>query len=589
MPEEGYDLISRERQARKREMDLFFIRGIVEELRGKIVDGFITKIYQVNRTDLLLRLRRLGEENQLFISTHPDFHRLHLTEKKYPNPMVPPRFSTYLRKHVMGARITEISQAPYERVVRIALQKKLDAGIIRNLVLIAELTGKGSNILLLEGEKILDCLHFRKAEEGNSRPALPGLAYSLPGPSTRLSPGEVTLEKMTEIASSLPGERWKRLTEKISGISPLLAREIEFLSDGTPADIWRNFHFFLERYERSDFEPRIFTFLGGKKVLSPFPLKSLARNAVEEVHLSMNQAADAYYFETVMRRQVMDQKQAMTRRIKLLLSRLQRRQENLLADREKLAQDLELKKYGEVLTANYPKLRKGMSQIEALDYSQDPPHAVVIPLEEALDPAGNVERYFRKYKKAKRGLEFVALRQAETAQEIAYLESVLFQVEEAEDAEELEAIREELQGERILSVPRRQTRKEQKEKSLPVRRFRSSEGLEIFCGKNNVGNDYILRRVARGNDLWFHAQGIPGSHVLLRVGPQEPKFASVLEAAGVAAFYSRGRGSGRLPVDYTAAKNLRKPKGARPGLVTYSRQKTIFVTPDKASVEKLAN
>jgi len=568
-------------------MDLFLIHGIVKELRSEIVGGFITKIYQMNRTDLLLRLRRQAEEKQLLISTHPDFHRLHLTEKKYPNPMVPPRFCTYLRKHITGARIVDISQEPYERVVRIGLQKRMDAGIVRDIVLVVELMGKGSNVLLLAGDKILDCLHFRRRGEGASRPAAPGLSYSPPDSSGHWSPNEVTLERMREIMRPPAGAYWRTIVEKISGISPLLAREIEFASAGTTSDLWRNFRLLFERYERCTFEPRVVTLLSGKMVLCPFPLKSL-EPASGKSFASMNQAADAFYFETIMQRQMADKKQAMAKRLRQLLSRLQRRRENLLLDREKFEKDVELKAYGEILVAHYPRLKKGMRQIEIPDFRQDPPRSVMIPLDEALDPAGNVERYFKRYKKAKRGLEVTSGRLLQTEQEMGYLESVLFQIEEAADLEELEEIRQELQEERILVVSRKQkSAKEKKEISLPVRRFRSSEGLGIFCGKHNAGNDFLLRKLARGNDLWFHAQGLPGSHVLLKVGPREPKFDSIVEAATIAAYYSRGRGSGRISVDYTPVKNIHKPKGARPGFVTYSQQKTINVQPEKEKVEKL--
>ena len=568
-------------------MDLFVIHGIVEELKREIVGAFITRIHQMNRTDMLFRLRRQGEERQLFISTHPDFFRLHLTEKKYANPMIPPRFCTYLRKHTMGARVGDVTQDPYERVVRITLQKKMDAGVIRNLILVAELVGQGSNVLLLEEDKILDCLHFRREGEGATRPAAPGLIYSPLLSTDRLYPREVTLEKIEEMVLSPAGERWKTLVQKISGVSPLLAREVEFTSDGTASGIWQNFHLFFGRYEKCDFEPRVATLLGEKKVLCPFLLPSLGP-AAEETFPSMNRAADSYYFDVVMKRQMAEQKQAIAKRLRQLLSRLQRRKENLLLDREKLEKDLELKAYGEILTANYPKLKKGMREVEALDFQHDPPLPVLIPLDEALDPSGNVQRYFTKYKKAKRGLEFISHRIGQAEQEAAYLESVLFQTEEAEDAEELAAIRSELEEGKIIVVSKRQkSGKEKKEMSLPVRRFRASEGLEIFCGKHNVGNDYLLRHLARDNDLWFHAQGLPGSHVLLKSGRGEPKYESILEAATVAAYYSRGRGSTRLPVDYTEVKNLRKPKGAKPGMVTYFHQKTMMVKPDKERVEKL--
>ena len=568
-------------------MDLFVIHGIAEELKREIVGGFIAKIYQMNRTDLLIRLRRLGEEKQLLISTHPEFHRLHLTEKKYANPMVPPRFCTYLRKYITGAIIADISQQPYERVIRLGLQRRMDAGAVRYLVLVAELVGKGSNVLLLEDAKILDCLHFRRSDERTIRPVAPGLSYSPPNPSGRPSPKEVTSERMGEILEAPAGERWKAMVEKISGISPLVAQEIEFLTDGTASDIWKNFRLLFERYERCAFAPRIVTLLGGKMVLCPFPLKSLGA-AAEESFASMNQAADAFYFETVMQRQMADRKQAMAKRLRQLLARLQRRRENLLLDQQKFKSDVELKAHGEILVANYPKLKKGMGQIEALDYRQEPPRSILISLDEALDPAGNVERYFKKYKRAKRGLEITSERIAKTEREIAYLESVLFQVEEAEDAEQLEEIRSELEGEKIQTIPKKQkSAREKKEMSLPIRRFRSSAGLEIFCGKHNIGNDYLLRKIARGNDLWFHAQGLPGSHVLLKVGPQEPKFNSIVEAAMIAAYYSRGKDAGRIAVDYTPVKNIHKPKGARPGFVTYSHQKTVMVKPDKEKVEKL--
>ncbi len=568
-------------------MDLFVIHGTVEELQREIIGAFVTKIYQMNRTDLLFRLRLQGEEKQLLISTHPDFHRLHLTEKKYANPMIPPRFCTYLRKHIMGARLVSISQDSYERIVRIGLKKMMDAGVVRDLVLIAELVGKGSNVLLLDGEKILDCLHFRRSEEGVARPAVPGLIYSPPSSSDRWSPAEVTLERMEEIVAFPQGERWKAMVQKISGISPLLAREIEFLSDGTASAMWEKFCFLFDRYDRCAFEPRIIRLLGEKKVLCPFPMKSLGP-AAEEHMTSMNQAADAYYFETTLHRQMADQKQAMARKLRQLLSRLQRRRENLLLDREKFEKELVLKDYGEILLANYPKLKKGMRQIEALDFRQDPPRSILIPLDEAMDPAGNVQRYFKKYKKAKRGIEIGSQRLSEAEREITYLNSLLFQIEEAEDSEELKAIRQELEEEKVLRAPKRKTSvKERQEISLPVRRFRSSEGLEIFCGKHNIGNDYLLRKIARGNDLWFHAQGLPGSHVLLRVGSKEPRFDSIMEAAIIAGYYSRGKDAGRIPVDYTEIKNLRKPKGAKPGFVTYAHQKTILIKPEKEKVERL--
>lgn len=567
-------------------MDLFVLRGIVGELEREIGGGFVTKVYQMNQTDLLIRFRRQGEEKNLVFSTHPDFFRLHLSAKKYANPPVPPRFCAYLRKHITGARISSAAQEPYERVVRIGLEKKIDAGLVRRMTLAAELLGKGSNVLLLEGGKILDCLHFRRVEEGAARPALPGLVPAPVPRGERLSLPEVTREKMEAILSLPPGEREKALAGRIAGIGPILAREILGPGEGRVEEIWENFRRLRERYEERNFEPRILTFLNGKKILSPVPL-ARGETTGEELFPSVNAAADAYYFETAARRQLEEKKQTLLKRVRSLLSRLERRKENLLSDRVKFEKDAGLKSYGDLLVAHFPELKKGMKEIEVRDYAGDPPGSVLIPLDESLDPAGNVDRYFGKYKKAKRGIALVSARLEETREERAYLESAYFQIEEAEDAEELAAVREELEEERILPPSRaRKSGRRKEEPALPIRRFRSSDGLEIFCGKSNLGNDYLLRKLARGNDLWFHAQGYPGSHVLLKAGSGEPDFAAVSEAAAIAAFFSRAKGAARVPVDYTAARNVRRPRGARPGFVTYLHQKTLWVSPDREKVER---
>jgi len=569
-------------------MDLFIIHGIVEELQDEILGGFVTKIYQMNRTDLLFRLHRHGAEKQLLISTHPNFHRLHLTWKKYANPVTPPRFCTYLRKHISGARVANIFQEPYERVVRIPLQKRMDAGVVRNLVLVTELIGKGSNVLLLnEKGQILDCLHFKKPEEGG-RTAMPGLTYVPPQQRPSPSLKEMTREKMEGIAALPPGQRWKALAEAVSGISPLIAREAEFRSTGTPSSMWETWQALLSIYQEGTFNPRIVTLLEGKKILCPFPLASLGE-AAAEIFPSMNRAADAFYFEAALHGQLGEQKLAISKRLRQLLDRLDRRRAHLLEDREKFEKDLRFKKLGELLLTNYPKLRRGMAEVEVTDFQQDPPQPVTIELDASLGPAGNVEWSFKRYKKAKRGLEVLHKRLPETEEEISYLESVLFQVEEVEDGKELEEVRQELEEGRVLKVPRkRKAAKEPLEQELPFRRFRSSEGLEIFCGKNSRGNDLILRKMALGEDLWFHAQGFPGAHVLLKAARSGASLISIEEAASIAAFFSRGRGSTRVPVDYTPVKNLRKPKGARPGVVTYSNQKTIFVRPEREEVEKLS-
>jgi len=568
-------------------MDLFIIRGIVAELKKEISGGFINKIYQLNRYDLLLRIRRQGPEKNLLISTHPDFSRLHLTEKKYAPPPTPPRFCAYLRKYLTGARLVDIFQEPYERVVRINLERLLDANLIRKLTLVIELFSKKSNVFLLEGEKILEALHRPPIGEIEKEENILGKNYILPRIENKLLPPEVTPEVMGEIASYPKGEQWRAMVQKIAGLPPLLAKEIELVGAGDPHKMWEIFQAIWSRYASSKFEPQIVTLWPGKKVLCPWPLVNL-KGEIAQSYSSLNQGADDFYYELTTWSQIKEQKQSMLKRIRQLIERSQKRKENLLQDKEKLTKDLQLKVWGDALVAIYPKLKKGLKEIEAWDYSQDPPRRLLIPLDESLDPAGNVERYFHSYKKAKRGLEMVAERIEATEKELNYLESVLYQIEETEDGEALAEIREELAEARILNPPKSKMKKrEEIEGSFPVWEFRSPEGLTIYCGKHNLGNEYLLRHLARGNDLWFHAQGIPGAHVLLKVGKKEPSFTSILNAAMIAAYYSRGKDAGKIPVDYTEVKNVRKPKNARPGYVTYFHQKTVFVEARKEVIEKL--
>ncbi|MGB9699499.1 MAG: NFACT family protein, partial [Thermodesulfobacteriota bacterium] len=329
-------------------MDLFLIRGIGEELKKEICGGFINKIYQLNRYDLLLRIRRQGQEKNLLISTHPDYSRWHLTEKKYVPPPTPPRFSAYLRKHVHGARVVEIVQEPYERIMRLHLEKLLDANLIRKLTLVVELLGKKSNVFLVEGEKILEALHRSPIGEKEKKENIPGKNYVLPQMGNKLLPPEVTREVMGEIASFPIGEQWRVMVQKIAGLSPLLAKEIELVSGGDPHKMWENFCALWARYNSGRFEPQIVTLLNGKKILCPWSLRSLQEGSVE-FFSSLNLAADNFYYEVTTWRQVIEQKQSLLKRVRQLLERLQKRKENLLQDREKLTKDLQLKAWGDIL------------------------------------------------------------------------------------------------------------------------------------------------------------------------------------------------------------------------------------------------
>jgi predicted ribosome quality control (RQC) complex YloA/Tae2 family protein len=471
------------------------LKEIVTELNVEIVGATLSSIYQSDRCHLLFKLFVRGRTKRLLLSTHPKRCRIHLTGRSYRNPPTPLRFCAYLRAHITGATISEISHRNGERIGSITLKKGW-GGQITSFTLIFELTGKSGNLILLDNKGvILDAMRHFPSEAGCPRAVAPGLSF-IPLP----------------------------LGGRVRGAA---------IPKG-PSETW-------------------------------------------------NEAADSHYGLLEEVEEFDREKGRLLRLVRRVARHLSRKIDNLKSDMVDAEASLKDAHLGELLLANFGAIKRGMTEIAVDDYQSDPPEVVQIPLESTLGPQENVDHLFKRARKGKRAIGMLKLRIPEAESKLPWVRGLITETERAESMEDLEEVRQEIRKEGYLHEVKIKGGREGP--SEPIRRFTSSEGLEILCGKNDAGNDLLIRKYARGNDLWLHAADLPGSHTLLRLKDKSapPPRTSIEEAAAIAAFYSKAKGEKRAAVACTQAKNVRKPKGAKPGTVTITRYKTIYVTPSNGT------
>lgn len=605
-------------------MDIFVLKAIVEELKEQLTYSRVSKVYQVNENDLVIYFWGRGEK-RLYLSVDPELGRLHLTEHKLHYPPSPLRFAAYLRCHLSGARLVEVQLTPFDRVVTQVYQRKDAEGKVETFHLIAEIVGRHGNIILTaEDQTILEALRHISPQQrgphevgreeplqgregphrvgvgrGPIRPILPGEKYwPLPPPPSRLSLAQLDRESLQQKpqASLL----------SLLGLGPLLARELELSAEGKLDPLWETIEQWRARYLQGPFVPQIIRLPEGKAALCAFDLPHLPlvdRQVFEE----MNRAADAFYWPRLQEEAFQEGRRELRRFLEKEKKRFHRKLENLDGDRRKLEGYLKLKEYADLLISQQAAVTKGAPSARLVNYYSPEMEEVEVPLDVRLSARENAESYYKKYRKARNGLDRVAELQSQVRTDQEYVEGLLYQVEEAEELEVLSLLQEEVReslkwkgpssdakspsrvarraptpGSRPASSPPRGGQPTRQAKlSQWCRRFTSSEGWEILCGKSNRGNDWLLRSVAKAEDIWLHAQELPGSHVLIRrKAAGEIPERSLLEAAQVAAYFSKGKGSTKVPVLYTPAKNVRKPPGAPPGQVTVSSYKTLLVRPE---------
>jgi len=551
------------------------LAAVVAELEEKISGAFVQQVYQPLQDVLILHLYS-GEKRKLLISIGPEA-RIHLTRQRYENPPAPPPFCMLLRKHLLGGRIKAVEQPKLERIVDLAVGRR-----DRSLTLRAELMGRWGNVILLEGEEVLGAM--RPAVGGRS--FAPHSRYEPPPSRGKLDPHE--RDRLLETLKSqadLPLK--KALVGVLAGIGPCSAEElarragldpqglISSLSHAEMAALLQAVEGFFAKISQKRFEPCLYLRGGEPAECTPFPFVSYADLEVKSYE-SICEALDDCHrgsrqepFEMLARE--------LEKTLKGHSEKVQRAVARVERDLQ-MAKDYErFREMGDLLLAHLSEIQKGQSRVEVEDFQGG---RRTIPLDPKLDPASNAQQYYKRYKKLKRGEERLKARLKELEMELRYLQSLEVHLGQAETMEDLRELQAELEAEGYLERPEVRAHAEG---SLGPRSY-NFEGFTILVGRSGRQNDELIRR-AQGEDYWLHARDRPGAHVIVRCGRRgiKPPDEVLIRAAELAAYYSKGRGSSKVPVICTKVKYLRKPKGARPGSVIVTREeKTLMVAPKEA-------
>lgn len=544
--------------------DGFFLHHMVEELRSELVNGRIQKINQPFEQELVLQIRSHRQSHRLLLSAHPVFGRIQLTQTTFENPAQPSTFIMVLRKYLQGAVIESIEQVENDRIVEITVSNKNEIGDHIQATLIIEIMGKHSNILLVDksSHKILEVIKHVGFSQNSYRTLLPGSTYIAPPSTDAFHPFTVKDEKLFEILQTQELTA-KNLQSLFQGLGRDTANELENILVSDKLSTFRNFF-------GQETKPYL-----TETSFSPVPFT----NRVGEPFANLSELLDTYYKDKAERDRVKQQASELIRRVE---NELQKNRHKLKKqEKELLATDNaeEFRQKGELLTTFLHQVPNDQDQVTLDNYYTNQP--ITIALDKALTPSQNAQRYFKRYQKLKEAVKYLTELIEETKATILYLESVETVLNQA-GLEEIAEIREELI--QTGFIRRRQREKIQKRKK-PEQYLASDGKTIIYVGRNNLQNEELTFKMARKEELWFHAKDIPGSHVVIS-GNLNPSDGVKTDAAELAAYFSKGRLSNLVQVDMIEVKKLNKPTGGKPGFVTYTGQKTLRVTPDP---EKIAS
>lgn len=557
---------------------------ITRELNEQLKNMRIVKIYQVDQHTIIFHLRGLGETKQLLISTSPTYPRIHTTTASYENPPTPPAFCMLLRKYLEPSRILQITQHELERIIKIDLEA-YDAHLGQSKkTLIFELMGRHSNLSLVDNDYIIIDAINRLSENNNVRPIFPGIKYTFPPNQGKVNPYQVSKEEFINSFRLLPAnlKLYQGLMQLYQGLGSEAAQEAIRRAQQEPNQLKQDLN--LAEFEQlwlglQDLlnNPGLPSLVkDGKKM--DFFAYSLTLNKEQDTYSNLDQLLDQFYTQRITKEQIQQKANNLKRVLNTHLKRILKKEQIQRKTLEVAAEGEKWQKYGELITANLHKINKGNSSIEVVDYYDPDQPLITIDLDPQLSPSENAQLFFKRYKKSKTSNKITGRQLEKTIAERIYLENVLLHIDIADSMATLEEIETELIEQSYLKTPK--AKKESKKKQAnSYDKYISSDGNEILVGRNNKQNDNLTFRVARPDELWLHVQKIPGSHVIIRSNTNKITDQTLLEAATLAAYYSKARNLSKVAVDYTERKHVRKPSGAKPGFVFYENFKTIIVDP----------
>ncbi|MBU9720408.1 MULTISPECIES: Rqc2 family fibronectin-binding protein [Bacillaceae] len=557
-------------------------RAVTHDLQNKIITGRITKIHQPYKTDLVITVRANGRNHSLFLSVNPSFSRFHLTNEKYENPKEPPMFCMLLRKHLEGSILQGIEQQGLERIVTFSFKGRNELGDVSYKKLIIELMGRHSNILFVDTDSstIIDSIKHIPPSVSSYRTVLPGQAYKEPPHLDKLNPLEATEDDLKRKLRFNMGKVDQQLIDTFSGFSPQVIKEIMYRAKFSNQEtIPPAFFEVLQPIKGHQYTPQMV--IGDKEYFSVIHLSHL--NGQKKEFDSVHELLDRYFHGKAERDRVKQQANDLEKFLRNEYNKNKKKIKKLektLTDAEKAQKQ---QHFGELLTAHMHLIKGGEKEITVTDYYDPDQKEVTIPLDIQKSPSENAQLYFKRYHKLKNSVAVVEEQIEKAIEEMEYLDQIIQQVETAAP-KDIEDIRDELAEEGYLK--KRAQKKQKKKNEKPVlEHYVSSEGIDVFVGKNNKQNEYLTNRLARQNDTWLHTKDIPGSHVVIR--SEEFGNDTLMEAANLAAYFSKARSSSQVPVDYTLIRHVKKPNGSKPGYVIYDNQTTVYVTPDEEVVRKL--
>ena len=571
------------------------IANIVTELNQTITGGKINKIAQPENDELIITIKNQRKQYRLFLSASASLPLIYLTETNKPSPLTAPNFCMLLRKHIGSGKIIAIEQPGMERIIRFTIEHLNELGDLCTKYLIVEIMGKHSNIICCnEEDQIIDSIKHVSAHMSSVREVLPGRPYFIPETQSKLNPFVLTEEIFQEKIFPRPVNVAKAIYTSITGISPLMAEEVCYragIDGGIPTDgledvervhLAHTFLRMIDDIRDGHFEPNII-YKGKEPVeFACFPL-SQYQDYRAVSYPSIFPVLETYYAEknivTKMRQKTVDLRKIVQNALERNVKKYQLQQKQL-KDTEKKEK---YRVWGELLNTYGYEVEPGAKSMEALNYYTN--EMIQIPLDETMTPQENAKKYFDKYSKLKRTKEALDTLLQETGDEIKHLESIAASLDIASSEEDLVQIKEEMME--YGYVKRKNTGgKKVKVTSRPYH-YISSDGYDIYVGKNNFQNDELSFKFASGNDWWFHAKGQPGSHVIVKSKNEELPDRTFEEAGKLAAYYSKGRQAPKVEIDYTQKKNLRKPTGGKPGFVVYYTNYSLLTEPDITGLQQI--
>lgn len=587
--------------------DSLVMAAVAQELADLLIGGRLEKIQQPSAHEIILIIHTRDKGKQrLLLSANAKDARIHLTSQSFVNPLNPPIFCMVLRKHLEGGRIRSIEQVGLERIIKIAIDSRDELGRPAEKLLFCEVMGKHSNILLVDPDSntIVDGIHRYSHSVSRYREVLPNRPYLAPPAQGKIDPRNLSEEtfKSLLLAGNLESPVANALLQKIAGLGPQTSREL-VVRAGLPVDyamehcgdyeltkLWEQLRWLCAKLNGGTFEPTLLLDRRGMPLdFAAVNLSHLKASKRETASISI--ILDQYYRKITEVRLLENKRNSLLQILRKEVSRLKKKRD---LHRQSLASAEKADKYriyGELLTANLYQIEQGSEAVVENFYHPEG-EKVTIQMEANLTPSQNAQAFFKKYLKAKNTREAVINHLAQAESELAYLEAVETAVLQAQDMAALVEIRTELEEQAYLKPRIQQGRgKTKKEQVRPEPlSFISSQGYSILVGKNNKQNDYLTLRLASDDDIWLHTKDIPGSHVIIRNNQSgELPEQTLLEAATLAAWFSKARQSGKVPVDYTLKRHVRKPRGAKPGMVIYDHQQTLMVSPTEELVEQLVS